>query len=413
MKKPSRWPRIAAMIGAAMLFVGSCSVAKPPLDATPEVDPCHAVAEAGTSACTTGNHLELLVDGPAYQQKLISEIDRAQSSVWLNVFQLQDDPTSGTIVDALLRAQERGVDVRVVVDNRESSGDFKGDPHVNSQVQRLIDAGIAVARPTYGGYRVNHRKVVVIDGDRAFESGANIGGNYLLPRENGWSYHDATIFVRGPAVRDIAAVFVQSLVDAGGPRLELPPRMAAIPDAPFADAQTQIVWHRGGADRYIEREYVQRIDAARDRVVVMNGFSMTDEVADAMIRAHERGVSVTWIWGRVSNDGQIMAQDSINRLIAAGVPVLRFEGPLHMKAALFDDVVIIGSSNIDGFSMWRNDEMVLQVKSQAFANEADQKIFTPALVASPRLSAAPTDFRDNGSVRAFVVEHVVTPLVNR
>lgn len=395
-----------------MLLVGSCAVSKPPLDAVSEPDMC-AVNEAGASACTTQNHLELLVDGPEYQQRLIEQIDAAQSSVWLNAFQIQDDATSGTVIDALLRAHARGLDVRVVVDNRERSGDFPASAHHNAQVERLRGAGIPVMRPTYDAYKVNHRKVTVIDGARAFVTGANIGASYLLPRENGWSYHDATIFMRGPGVQDVARVFIASWVDAGGERLAVPPQAAAEPNASFASAEVQTVWHKGGSDRYIEREYVQRIDAARDRVVIVNGFSMTDEIVDAMIRAHDRGVAVTWIWGRASNDTQLMAQASIQRLLDHGIPVVRYEGPLHMKAGRFDDHVILGSSNVDGFSMWRNDEAVLQVRSSAFAAEVDTRIIQPMLVTAPRLTVAPTDNLSGGTARNFAVREILTPLVNR
>jgi cardiolipin synthase len=260
---------------------------------------------------------------------------------------------------------------------------------------------------------VNHRKVVIIDGTSGFATGANVGGSYMLPIDNGWSYNDAAIFMRGPGVQDMARVFIQSYVDAGGEALRLPPRPAAEPTAATANAQVQTVWHTAGADRFIEREYVQRIDAARERVVLVNGFSMTDSIVDALIRAHDRGVSVQWIWGRASADTQAMAGAGMQRLLDAGVPIMRYAGPLHMKLGVFDSHVILGSANLDGFSMWRNDEMVLQIGSAQFAQEIQAALVAPALARSTALTSVPTDGSGQTGARAFVARNVITPLVNR
>jgi cardiolipin synthase len=410
-KKPSLMGRLATWAGAAMLLVGNV-LGKPPLQAIPEPDPCVQVDEPGVSQCTTNNHLEILPSGVAYRDRLIAEIDTAQKSVWLNVFQIQGDPVAKSVTDALIRAHARGLDVRVVVDNRESSGDFK-ETHTNDNVASLSAAGIPVMRPSYDGFKVNHRKVVIIDGTSGFATGANVGGSYMLPIDNGWSYNDAAIFMRGPGVQDMARVFIQSYVDAGGEALRLPPRPAAEPTAATANAQVQTVWHTAGADRFIEREYVQRIDAARERVVLVNGFSMTDSIVDALIRAHDRGVSVQWIWGRASADTQAMAGAGMQRLLDAGVPIMRYAGPLHMKLGVFDSHVILGSANLDGFSMWRNDEMVLQIGSAQFAQEIQAALVAPALARSTALTSVPTDGSGQTGARAFVARNVITPLVNR
>lgn len=397
--------RIGAFIGAGMLLIGG-ALGKPPLVTPHEPTPCTMVAEAGASRCTTGNDLKLLIDGGEIRQGLLSHINGAQKSLWLNVYEFQNDATANEIADALIAAKQRGVDVRMVVDNRHGSGDPAAV--LGENVRRMRAAGIEVHQPSYGGYAVNHRKILVADGERAIVSGANIGGSYLHPKENGWSYHDAAMTMAGPAVQDVAAVFIQSFRDAGGGRLELPAR----PEARSGTEAVQIVSHKGGADRNIEREYIQRIEASASRIVLVNGFSMSEDIRDALKRAESRGVQVTWLWGRASADTAVMAEKGLNELIAAGAEVHQVPWALHMKAAMFDDEhVILGSANLDGFSMHRNDEVVVQVSSKEFAREMIERVVAPDLQASVKMSAAGGNTTGDAK-RDFALRYLLEPLVN-
>ncbi len=407
-----RLSTLGAWIGVGMLLL-SQAIAKPPLVAPPEPSPCNNVSEAGSSRCTTGNELRLLVDGPELRQSLLDDINRAERSIWLNVYEFQDDASAREVASALIAAKARGVDVRLVVDNRHHPKDFSAPASaLGAEVERMREAGISVQQPRYSGYKVNHRKIIVVDGTTATVSGANVGGNYLLSRDNGWSYHDAALRLRGPAVQDVARVFIASWRDAGGGELRLPPAPAPLADSSFGAANVQIVSHKGGADRNIEREYVQRLEAAKSRVVLVNGFSISEDIREAIARAEARGVEVVWLWGRASADSAVMAERSIAELRAAGAEVHQLPWPLHMKAAVFDNEhVIIGSANLDGFAMSRNDEAVVQVSSREFSAQVVTRIVAPDLAASTEISHAGGTTTGDAR-RDFVLRHLLEPIMN-
>jgi cardiolipin synthase A/B len=382
---------------------------KPGLDAPYESVPGANGWESGASSLSTGNSLRFLVDGDEYERTLLERIGAAQSSIWINVFEWQDEATAREIADALTAAAGRGVDVRVVVDNRHASGDFKSSPVPRHPLLRQMqDAGCEVRAVTYSGYRVNHRKIMIFDGASAIVTGGNFGGNYFLPLSAGWTYHDAGVLLSGPAVGDVVDVFDDSYRRAGGgylPKGDAP----AAEDGDFSDAEVQVLRHDGGADRNIERELVQRIDAAGWRVVLVNGFGMSHDVRDAVIRAAGRGVSVTWLWGSASNDTALMAQASFSDLRDAGVDIRRYGHPLHMKAYVADDTLIIGSSNLDGFSCWLNDEVALQIHSGAAVDAFYDRVVGPDLAASPVLTG---DARTGSGWRDWTVQHVLEPIID-
>jgi cardiolipin synthase len=382
---------------------------KPDLDAPPESVPGANGSESGASDLSNGNSLSFVVDGDEIDRALLDHIHAAQSSVWINVFEWQDEATASAVADALIDAAGRGVDVRVVVDNRHASGDFKVTPVPSHPLlRRMQDAGCEVLAVTYSGYRVNHRKLMIFDGATAIVTGANVGGNYLLGLDAGWTYHDAGVVLSGPAVSDVLDVFADSYQRAGGANLPAQDRPPAV-DGDFTDAEVQVLRHDAGADRNIERELVQRIDAAGARVVLVNGFGMSADVRAALIRAAQRGVAATWLWGSASDDSALMAQESFPDLRDAGVDIRRYGHPLHMKAYLADDTLIIGSSNLDGFSCWLNDEVALQIHSADAAAAFYDRVIGPDLDASPVLTG---DAKSGAGWRGWTIQHVLEPLID-
>ncbi len=398
---------------STMLKLGAATLpflfSKPDLNAPYESVPGANGWEHGASNITVGNDLRFIVDGDEYKSTLLEHIGAAESSVWINVFEWQDEANGREIADALIAAAERGVDVRVVVDNRHSSGDFKSSPVPrHASLQRMRDAGCEVLAVTYSGFRVNHRKIMIFDGGTAIVTGGNLGANYLLPLSAGWTYHDAGVLLSGPAVRDVIDVFANSYARAGG--TNLPPVAASFPaDGELAGAEVQVLRHDGGADRNIERELVQRIDAAAWSVVLINGFGMSRQIRDAAIRAAERGVGVTWLWGSASTETALMAQASFEDLRDAGVDLRRYGRPLHMKAYVADDTLIIGSSNLDGFSCWLNDEVALQIHSREAVDAFFERVVGPDLASSPVLIG---DARPSSGWREWTIQHVLEPIID-
>jgi cardiolipin synthase len=383
-------------------------LSKPRLDAVREPDPVTAPREPGVSPATTGNALELLLDGDEIAPALLQEIGAAKKSIWINVFEFQSDATAASVAAALIAAKARGVDVKLVIDNRHGVSEMTDGPPKNALLEQLAAAKCDVRYVDRAGISVNHRKLMVFDGARAIVTGANIGGNYLLPLAAGWSYHDAAVRIAGPAVRDVAAVFDESWRGTGGKPLTLPDRL---PPVPGADAgAVQVVSHAGGRDRSIEREIVQRIDAETKRIVLVNGFGMSHAIKEALLAARQRGVSVTWEFGSASDQASLMAQASFPALRAAGVQIVRYPHPLHMKAYVFgDDKLIVGSSNMDGFSTWLNDEAVLQVSSRAFVQKFLARVVEPDLRVSAPLTG---DVITPASVKDRAVEGLGDDLID-
>ena len=410
-----KMPQTAMILTAVVQDVGLSENAlnRPLLDAVAEPTPSSGAAEPGVSPTTTGNAIENFVDGEASTRELLAQIAGAKSSIWLESYEWQDNGTGHAVANALIAAKKkaadehRAFDIKVVVDNRTNWVQVQ---HLHQQAEpnspvvvKLRAAGIDIRQVDYSADRVNHRKVSVFDGTTAFVGGQNIGDNYLLPLSAGWTYHDGTQRFVGPAAYDVASIFEDSWFRTGGAHLTLSGRPPPNAAATTASSKVQIVRHSGGLDRNIERELIQRIDAegtptlsaldgrsTAPGVVLENGFGMSDAVFRAVLRARERGVPVTWLWGNASNDATIMAAHHYDDLKKAGVEMRSVPSPLHMKAYYFaqSQTLLQGSSNLDGFSTMVNDEADAQVQGPA-AKQFYDTVMAPDMARSSLLTAAP------------------------
>ncbi len=149
---------------------------------------------------TPGNNVRLLVNGDEAYPEMIKAIDDARESVGLCTYIFNNDKVGAQFIRALARALERGVQVRVLIDDVGSGFAWRSVYHA------LVGQKIPVAyfnqtfvpwRAAYMNLR-NHRKILTIDGKIGFTGSMNI---YELPCE------DIQFRIEGPVVAQLQDTF--------------------------------------------------------------------------------------------------------------------------------------------------------------------------------------------------------------
>jgi putative cardiolipin synthase len=140
----------------------------------------------------------------------------AEHSLDLQYYIWEEDETGQILAERLLRAADRGVRVRVLLDDINLSGRDAHiaalDAHPNVEIRifnpfanrdaRLFDFATDLKR-------VNHRmhnKIMVADNSVAIVGGRNIGNHYFEVATDA-NFRDLDIAATGPVVRDISTVF--------------------------------------------------------------------------------------------------------------------------------------------------------------------------------------------------------------
>ena len=320
-----------------------------------------------------GNTIELITDYWGAAQRIAQDIDKAQRYVYLEYFMFANDRIGAPVLDALVRARERGVVCRVLIDHLGNIG------YHGPVTKRLRAAGIPVrqmlpARPFDNQWNRadlrNHRKIVVVDGTVGFTGSHNLVEDTYHKRGNirkGIHYIELVARITGPVVRELNAAFVtdwysetEELLDAStAPEMRLATQVRGealcqvLPSGPGFEHNNNLML------------FVALIHAARRRITIANPYVVPDEsLLLALTSAAQRGVEVNLIVSEIGDQFLVYhAQCSYyEELLKAGVRIYLYRPPviLHSKFLIIDeDIAAIGSSNMDIRSFELNLEVML------------------------------------------------------
>src|SRR5690606_10605347 len=159
-----------------------------------------------------GNDIRLLHNGEEFFPALIKAIDGASHSVHLETYIFNLDETGRSVVDALCRAQARGVKVRVVLDGFGCDEtafdvcDLFSQSGIRHRVYRPEPTGLRQAAFSLRRLRRMHRKTCVVDGTIGFVGGINILDDFEDVPNDGKGPRprfDFAVEMRGPIVDDL------------------------------------------------------------------------------------------------------------------------------------------------------------------------------------------------------------------
>lgn len=330
---------------------------------------------------TANNHLTLLHCGAAYFPALLAAIDEARTEIYFETYIFSPDETGALVLNALIRAANRGVEVHVITD-------WVGTGRkMTKQLDTTFRAG-GVHHRTFNpwfrrGIARLHRKLCVIDRQVAFVGGLNIiddlrydyNVKLALPAPR-W---DFAVRVEGPLVGMIHHEAEAEWGRTGKmplyARFEMYREMRT--KRRFSIAKTAlagfIVRDNLRNRMTIQRAYLRAIGGARKSVLLATPyFAPGRKFRRALAMAASRGVDVTLLIG----SGEFWIQDAVAnsfypKLLKSGVKVYEFsKTELHGKVAVVDeDWATVGSSNCDGLSLFVNHEANVVVRDPALARE--------------------------------------------
>ncbi|TFW30439.1 cardiolipin synthase ClsB [Duganella callida] len=325
------------------------------------------------------NEVTLLHTGTDYFPALVAAIEAARYEVYFETYIFAGDDTGKLIMSTLMAAAQRGIQVRMITDWWGT-----GRRQINHMHEKLVAAGVEhrMFNPWFKrGVTRTHRKICVVDREIAFVGGININDDLFCDYDHSKALSaprwDFAVQVRGALVHDIQLEALTQWRRLG--KLSLIKRIGLYRDmrkvqkiaAQHAVQAGFVVRDNLRNRRTIQRAYLQALGRARKNVLLANPyFAPSRKFRQALISAAERGVAVTLLIGV----GEIWLQDAVAhsfypKLLAAGVRIVEYhKTQLHAKVAVIDDDwATVGSSNVDGLSLFLNQEANVVIKDAAFS----------------------------------------------
>ncbi|WP_161866867.1 MULTISPECIES: cardiolipin synthase ClsB [Pseudomonas] len=316
-----------------------------------------------------GNQLRLLINGEGYYPRVFECIRAARIEVLLETFIIREDKVGLELQQVLIEAARRGVRVVIAVDGY-GTADLQHE-YVAALTREGVKIHVFDPSPRHLGMRTNlfrrlHRKLVVIDGERAFVGGINYSADHLGDFGE-MAKQDYAVEVMGPVVSDLHVAMLRLLRPAVSE-----PSPAQPSRKPMGDARVMLLERdneRHTTD--IEDEHLRAFESARKRVVIANAYFFPGyRVLRALRNAAQRGVEVTLILQGQPDMRWVQAFSRLlyNYLLRHNVVVYEYcQRPLHGKVALVDDDwSTVGSSNLDPLSLALNLEANLVIRDRPF-----------------------------------------------
>lgn len=332
------------------------------------------------------NQFEWLRTGDEAFASMLDSVERARSQVVLETYIYAPGPFSQQLRDALIRAAERGVGVRVLID---AWGSQELDP---AYWDALIQAGGEFRWFNRGAltgltFR-DHRKILVCDRTLAHVGGFNIASEYEGDgRRRGW--RDLGLRVEGPMAETLCEAF-ETMWEAA--RMRHPRfmrlRRAITRNISQRNRGEVLLGYPGRGQHPFKRALLEDLRDAREVRIMSGYFLPTLRIRRALRRVLLSGGKVQLILPGKSDVAmsQSAAQFLYDKLLRAGVEIFEYQPQiLHAKLILIDQVVYVGSSNLDTRSLNINYEVMLRIEDPGVVGPG-RVIFDQDLLACRRIT---------------------------
>ncbi|WP_027370082.1 phospholipase D-like domain-containing protein [Desulfovermiculus halophilus] len=316
------------------------------------------------------NRVAPLFNGEQAFPAMLQAIDAAEHSVYLQTYIFETNDTGQRFIQALQRAQARGVDVRVIVDG---IGELYFWPRASKLLSRKK---VPCARfmplrlfpPSAFINLRNHRKILTVDGKTGFTGGMNIGDRHLFDKLSKASrVKDVHFQCSGPIVAQMEQVFLEDWGFCTGDE-ELNPSELKLESSGPAVCRSITVGPNQDLNK-LSMILVGAISQAQDEVMIMTPYFLPNrELVGALQAAALRGVRVNIVLPGKNNLPYVhwATRNMLWELLQYGVRVFYQPPPFnHSKLFLVDDCYgQIGSANLDPRSLRLNFEMVVEFHDQ-------------------------------------------------
>jgi cardiolipin synthase len=330
------------------------------------------------------NRVKLVHGGKEFFEILKQLIDNAQHTIHIQTYIFDEDKTGSFIADALMEAAKRKVAVYLLADG------FASQKLSKSFRERLRRAGIHFrffepllkSHHFYFGRRLHH-KVIVIDGIRALVGSMNIADRYNdLTEKRAW--FDLALYVEGETSIALHNICSKFWTKKKSKAFNLPDDVhdfvATIPQEEYCPVRVRQNDWVNRKDQ-ISKTYSGLFLGAKETISIVCSYFLPGKTFLKQIKqAVKRGVKIKVVLAG-SSDVKIakFAERYLYRwMLRNKIEVYEYQPTvLHAKMAFADnDLLTLGSFNINGLSAYASVELNLDIKNEAFVRKVEKETST-------------------------------------
>ena len=290
---------------------------------------------------------------------ILKDLRSAEKFIFMEYFIIDDGEMWREIVKILLEKAKAGVEVRLLYDGMGSQFTLPF-----RYKKKLTDQGVKCLvfnpfRPMLSTIQNNrdHRKILVIDGNVAFNGGVNIADEYINRKERFGHWKDTAVMLKGDGVWNFTMMFLQMWEVISGDKTEYNMYRPTVKNVvnngyviPYGDSPLD-------DENVGELVYMDMINNAKDYIYISTPYLIPDnEMLTVLGYAAKSGIDVRIITPEIPDKWyvSVITRSFYRDLETLGVKVYEYKGGFnHAKMFLSDDKsAVVGTINLDYRSLY-------------------------------------------------------------
>ena len=325
-----------------------------------------------------GHSIELLRSGAPFFDANIRVIDQAKHYIHFQSYIIDEDETGILIINALVRAAERGVRIYLLLD-------AFGTEYLSGELIKKIDNSGILFRffsPAFitKGFQLSlrlHHKVLLVDGEVAIVGGMNFADRYHGTRKKK-EWLDFALLIRGPECVRINNILKKHWNKKFIAKSERAHEIVHSTEVYKENVKLRILennWYRNKIE--ILRSYRTAFKFAQDRMIIFASYFLPGRNERKLLRmAGKRGVDITIVLAAES-DAPIFKRATgflYDFILHSNIRIYEYvPSNLHAKVATVDGKwCTIGSYNLNHISDYGSIEMNVEVMDIPFTEQFEK-----------------------------------------
>jgi cardiolipin synthase len=321
------------------------------------------------------NCIELIKSGKQFFDLLNNNILASTKLIQIHSYIFNDDNTGKKIINSLILAARKKIEVQIIIDGIASSISQK-----SIKLMRKEGINLFLFEPLFSGQSIYlgrrmHQKIAVFDNQKALVGGINIADRYN-DNEHQKAWLDYAIYIEGDAVEDISEYCKSWWLkqDKKNEDDQLFPKKI------FGESKVRI--RRNDWIKHlneISNTYLEIFRTAKKEIIVLCSYFLPGKAMRRYLsNATKRGVKVVVILAKksdvtISKEAERWLYDW---LIRNGIRIFEYKNNiLHGKLAICDgEWMTIGSYNINNLSTYVSIEFNVDIKDSNFCTLAKREM---------------------------------------
>jgi len=318
---------------------------------------------------------EIYFSGDDFFNNLLNTLKIAKYSIEIECYIFYQDKLGKKIITALIEAASKGIQVKIILDGYGSLS------WNTQQLSELTDSGIEVKiyhplpwrlslyknsikqknfidKFLYLFSRINkrdHRKLYIVDKKIAWSGSMNIAASHLKQSKNDKSWFDCGVKITGESVLELSDNFNEMWKR----KIHYPNENKHLP---FRTNDNII------RRQHKNSELVKLIQTCNERVWIINAyFAPSRKIVNALKQARLNNVDVKIFISRHSDIVffPMISTTYYAELLKSGIEIYEHNKYIiHAKTILIDDMIFVGSSNLNHRSFLHDLELDIILRSE-------------------------------------------------